>query len=67
MQIAYPPFINASGEYKDVSVDPISGDVTLKVLVKGKPATITMPIAEAKRLFDDMTLNDISGVAKDYA
>jgi hypothetical protein len=65
MNIVYPPLINAQGTYAGATAD-LNGNVTLHVTVKGRNATIVLPINEALALFKGLKTLDVEALAAIY-
>ena len=63
MQIVYRPFIDHTALIVSVE-DDIDGTVKLHMTVKGKPALITMSVAEAALLFREFKRMDVEALAR---
>ena len=63
MQIVYKPFIDHTALIVSVE-DDLDGTVKLHMTVKGKPALITMSVAEAALLFREFRKLNVEALAR---
>ncbi len=63
MRIKYAPFIDHVVQLKDATVD-LEGNVIVIGDVKGKPATLSLELSEAVKLYCKFKAMDVEGMAK---